>query len=232
MKKVAFILFAVALVVALMGYAEAFTVTLGSKQISVTIIITPSPTPIAYVPSRSSGIAVELPPVQRIDAMLAYDPYQLDDMVAQTNPQSSVKVQFTVKPDPTFAYFHLIPMNTTLNAGYGSNTFTCVYKVFASYSTSWTITDYTYGSNTSGGTAGLNGFPTFNYPTTSDIAWLAEGITTSFKAFANGGAPGETTFTGAAGTSKTVCIDLSVTVPSNISAGTYSATFNYVMSHT
>jgi hypothetical protein len=121
----------------------------------------------------------------------------------------------------------VIPQNTTLYAGYGSNTWTCVYQVYASYTGyAWTVTDWVQGSNQSGGGAN-NGFPTYNYPTTSLLQWEAETVTTSFAAFSNSGSPGQAAFGGAASTSKTVCFDLSLNVPGTIPAGTYQTTIQY-----
>ncbi len=215
--------------------AQALQGTLATKQITVNIVVTPSPTPVAYIPQSQAAAVSFASMLSRAETpnLLAYDPLNVSDMVAQAAPpQGNVKVQFTVKLDPTFQYFHVVPgPNMTLNAGYGANTYTCVYQVFAKYATPWTVTDYAYGSNTSGGTPGLNGFPMYNYSATSDLSWLAETITTSFKPFVNSGAPGETVFTGAAGAAKTICIDLSLTVPNSIPAGSYSATISYRMTH-
>ncbi len=245
MRKLAIVLASLAIVVGVCSQARAFTVTLSTKQIALTVVVTPSP--IVYVPEQAVGLTHVAAPsprviadreafdarvrsIQFLDSTLAYDPFSLGDMVAQTPPQGSVKVQFTVKLDPTYQYFHLIPKTSTLNAGYGGNTFTCAFEVFAYYPRTWYVTDDVYGSNTSGGTAGLNGFPTYNYPTASLLLWLAEGNTTSFAAYANGGV-NQTSFTGAAGASKTVCIDLSLTVPNSVAAGSYPVTLNYTLSH-
>ncbi len=243
MKKLLFAFALVALGVAFFGTAQAFQVQLGVKQISVNFTVTPSP--IAYAPTNATGVAVAangatfasfenvadyLGKADPLASIVAYEPMNIGDMVAQSN-QAGVKVQFTVKVDPTYQYFHLIPVNTNLNAGYGANTYTCSFQVFAKYATAWTITDYAYGSSSSGNTQGLGGFPLYNYATTSDLAWLAETITTSYKAYANAGSPGETVFAGAAGSSKTICIDLNLSVPASIPAGTYTATISYRMVH-
>ncbi len=238
MKKFAIAFLAVVTVLVFTRHAQALQGTLGTKQITVNFTVTPSPspTPVAYVPVSQQGTIAFASVLSRADASneVAYDPLSTSDMVAQATPQGSVKVQFTVKADPSYQYFHVVPgasMSSPLSAGYGANSFPCVFQIFAKYATAWTVTDYAYGSNTTGGTAGLNGFPMYNYPTKSDLSWLAETITTTFKPFANSGQPGETTFTGAAGAAKTVCIDLSLTVPSNIPAGDYQATFSYRMTH-
>lgn len=236
MKQLAFFLILATAVIA--GFAastreaSALSGTVGTKNISITIVVTPSP--IVYVPTTANGLAQERPLAspEQFDSMLAYNPVSMQDVVAQATPQSSVKVQFTVKPDPTYAYFHITPVSTNLNAGYGPNTWTCVYKVFGHYATSWSINDWNYGSSSTGGTSGFNGFPTYNYATTSLLSWLAETMTMSYAPFANGGAPGQTAFKGAAGSTEDICIDLSLNVPSTIPAGTYGATITYRMTHT
>lgn len=245
MKHFTIALFFVALVLGVGSQARALQTTYGYKQISLNFTVTPSPTPIGYVPSATSAVAraaASAPvtaaarnvaayawPSNPLDRLVAFVPVRVDDMIAQSNPQGSVNVQFTVKADPKYANFHLVPHQTSFNAGYGSNTYTCAYEIFASYAKAWTVTDWVYGTNNSGGTAGLNGYPTYSYPTASQLSWLAETLTTSFKAFANAGSPGETTMTGAAGTSKQICIDLTLDVGPNIPAGSYQTTIQYNM---
>lgn len=246
MKKLSVALFFIALVIGVSSQANALQTTYGYKQISLNFTVTPSPTPIGYVPSATAvvaraaekapatlaaqHVAMYAYPSNPLDRLIAFVPVRVDDMIAQaTNPQGNVNVQFTVKSDPKYANFHIVPHTTAFNAGYGSNTYTCAYEVFAKYTSAWTVTDWVYGTNNSGGTAGLNGFPTYSYPTGSQLSWLAETVTTSFKAFANAGSPGETTFTGAANTSKQVCIDLTLNVGSNIPAGSYQTTIQYNM---
>jgi hypothetical protein len=222
-KLLLFALLAVAVALAFTSHAEALQGTLGTLQITVNIAVTPSP--IAYAPGH-----------QLSSSAIAYVPQQLGDMVAQAAPEGHVKVDFTQKQNPIYQYFHIIPQNSTypgmmLNAGYGSNTYACVFQIYAKYAYAYTVVDYAYGSNTSGGTAGLNGFPLYNTPTTSDLAWLAETKTTSYAPFANAGPPGQTVFTGSANQAQTICIDLRLTVPSTIPAGNYSATISYRMTY-
>jgi len=115
---------------------------------------------------------------------------------------------------------------TTFNAGYGPNTYTCSYEVFASETRTWQVTDWVYGSNTSGG-SGLTTWPTNNYPTPSALQWFAEGISSAFTPFSNSGQPGETPFSGNAKTTKQVCFDLSLSVDPSVAAGTYQSTIQY-----
>jgi hypothetical protein len=236
LKKLAFGLLlasiALAMVVTRQRPTDAATsgVVYTSKYVPITIVITPSP--IAYAPVSAPGsrrIAVHPLVVPQLRGMLAYDPFRMPDVIAQaTPPEGNVKVNFTVKVDPTAAYLHIIPENTTLDAGYGPNTWTCVYEVYAHYpSYPWYVDDMVQGSTSSGAGGANNGFPTYNHPTTSLLEWEAETITTSFAAFANAGVPGQTAFTGAAGATKTVCFDLSLDVPATIAAGTYQTTIQY-----
>ena len=236
MRKAFLVLSAVAALAALVvsqprQRAEAVTGSLyTSKYIPLTIVVTPSPTPVGYAPPSVNSGASFGSLIARADLRndLAFDPLSMQDVLAQAAPpQGNVKVNFTVKADPTAKYLHVVPVSTTMNAGYGPNTFTCVYQVYAQYpSYPWYVTDWVQGSNQSGGGAN-NGFPTYNYPAASPLQWEAETITTSFAAFSNSGTPGQTAFSGAAGAAKTVCFDLSINVPSSIPAGTYQTTIQY-----
>ncbi len=246
MKKLAIVLALLALSLVFMHRVDATTATFAQKQISLNFTVTPSPTPVGYIPSQNSPTAIAqgsripnsasasaviafLTPSDPLDRVLAYEPLQMSDLnnVVAVN-QGGVKVDFHVKPDPKFGNFHIIPHTTSFNVGYGANApIICAYEVFAHYTSAWSVSDWVYGTNTSGGTPGLNGFPTYNYPQASQLGWKAEGITTNFKAFVNSGAPGELAFNGAAGTTKQVCFDLNITVPANVPAATYQTTIQY-----
>ena len=223
---------AAAVIVSAPGNALTYA-TRTFKTVTVNIVITPSP--VAYIPTQTIGredAAAFTSALHGDDtrSTIAFDPIMLGDAGSLTlaqSSQSSVPVTYNVLTDPNFAFLHINQTMSTLDAGYGANTWICPFSVYAHYTTAWEVSDYVYGSNNKGGTAGLNGYPTFNYPTASQLQWKAEGITTSFKAYANDGAPGEVVFTGAAGSTKTVCIDLSLNVGSNIGAGTYQATLQY-----
>jgi hypothetical protein len=195
-----------------------------SKNIALQITITPSP--VGYLPhgTTAQGVAARaLTSVPPTSQMVAYDPFTIGDMVAQI-PQGNVKVNFTVKLDPTAQYLHVTPINPNLTAGYGPNTWTCVYQVYAYYAAyPYYVTDYGNGTVASGTAP----FPIYNYPTTSLLQWEAETITTSFAAFSNSGSPGQTAFSGTKGEKQTVCFDLSLNVPSTVAAGTYTATIQY-----
>ncbi|MDQ6929229.1 MAG: hypothetical protein M3126_01005 [Candidatus Eremiobacteraeota bacterium] len=196
----------------------------GSKQVTLTVTVTPSP--ITFVP-----MVRPTPVIARAEAhphvapvMIAYEPMRASDTIAAAS--GTVPVALTVKPDPTYAIFHIVPHTSSLVAGYGPNTYTCAYEVFASQPRVWQVTDWVYGSTSSGG-SGLTTWPTNNYPTASALQWYAEGISSAFKPFSNAGQPGETPFNGPANTSKQVCFDLSLTVDPTVAAGTYQTTIQY-----
>lgn len=247
MKHLSIALFFIALVIGVSSQASALQTNYANKMISLNFVVTPSPTPIGYSPGATQAVAVAaeraskslasnglLWPSNPLDRLLAFAPIKTSDLVAQTQPQGNVNVQFTVKADPKYANFHIIPHipGGGFAAGYGSNTYTCAYEIFAQYTTAWKVVDWVYGSNTSGGTPGLNGYPTNNYPTQSQLSWLAETVTSTFAPFANSGSPGETAFSGLANTSKQICFDLTLNVPPSVSAGTYQTTIQYTMAVT
>lgn len=198
-----------------------------SKTVTVNITVTPSP--IVYVPQdaeRQHTIveAIAHPaPHPEVFALLSPKYLTPGPMIAQVT-QGNIPVTMNVQADPTAKYLHIVVNTSSLNAGYGTNTYTCAYQVYAYFPYQWKVLDFVYGSSAGGGGV----FPTYDSPTTSDLAWLAEGVTTSFTPFANGGAgSAEQTFAGSAGQTRTICIDLQLTVPSTIAAGIYNATLEY-----
>lgn len=199
--------------------ADASTVLYTSKILSITITVTPSP--VAFVsPRRAVHVAATHRQLVRAVPRLA-----APQIVAQViSAQGSVKVNATTKADPTAAYLKITPNNLTLPASYGSNTYTCAFRVNAFFSKPWSLTDWVL--NSSRGAAGT--FPAFDYPATSDLAWSLQGVSTSFTPYANQGAPGETPYnTLLSNVSKNFCFDLQLTVPSSVVAGTYSTNIQY-----
>jgi hypothetical protein len=198
--------------------ADATTVQYTTKIMQITVVVTPSP--VAFVsPQR----AVRRAPAHRQLARAVPSAGAPVTIAQVTSAQGSVKVNATTKADPTGAYLSLSPNRVTLPANYGTNTYTCAFKVNATYSLTWKVTDWVYGS-----VSGASGtFPTFDSPTVSDLAWWAEGISTKYTPYYNGGSPGELAFNAAANVAKTVCIDLQLTVPSTLAAGSYSTNVQY-----
>jgi len=91
----------------------------------------------------------------------------------------------------------------------------------------WKVVDWGFGTTGSG----TGPFPIENLPATSFLSWFAEGASTSFHTVYNGGSPGEVTFTGTANVSQQHCIDLNLTVPASIPAGTYTASIQYTLQY-
>ena len=206
--------------------ADATTTNYTNKIINISFTITPSPVPSgAYVmPNR----AVRTVRPHRDYTRAAAAPWQ-PQMIAQAiTKQQSAKVTITTKADPYATYFHLSTYSLDLNAlgpipQYGVNTYPCAFKEYAYFPDPWYVSDWVYGASSAGGGA----FPTWNYPTVSDLAWQAETVTTTYKAYNNQGTPGEQVFSGIKSASKTICIDLQLTIPNNTAPGTYSTNIQY-----
>ncbi len=208
---------------ALVGFglrAEATTVQYTTKVVSISVLVTPSPAPVGFLsPQRAVRTAL-----RRRELARAVPQAAAPLVVAQvTSSQKSAKVNVTTKADPTGAYLKISPNNLALSAQYGTNTYLCAFKINATFVYAWKVTDWVYGS--SSGAAGV--FPSYDYPTTSDLAWSAEGFSTKYTSYANQGSPGELAFSAAANTSKSVCIDLKLTVPNTVAAGSYSTAIQY-----
>lgn len=231
-----------AAVAGLGGEARATTSGIVSKTTMITIVVTPSPV-----------AAVPVPPAVAAPVQVAYDPavgrfarfglgYAPLGQTVIAAVQTPVPVQINVKPDPTSQFLHI--NNPTAGrpavfaAQYGANTLACAYQVYASFGLklgnntlkSWTVYDYVYGSVYGGG----GSFPTYDAPTTSLLSRAldrgpAAGPYTlgTFAPFYNGGSTGQLTYTGVPGTAVTLCIDLSLTVPNTVAAGTYTVPITY-----
>lgn len=207
---------------------SALSSTKASKVLTLTFLVTPSP--IAYAPRRAA-------PRANVAALLA-DPYHTTLRVASANTffdvpviiaqsQGNIPVKFASQPDPSAAYLHFVPHTTTMNANYGSNSYTCPFEIYGYYSTTWHIVDFGYGTTS---TASTGTFPIQNYPTASYLSWDIPSIgNNTFAAYANSGSPGQTTFTGVAGVSQQHCIDLQLVVPTSLPAGYYTAAIQYVL---
>lgn len=196
--------------------ADALTATKAYKIVTVTVVVTPSP------------VAYRLAPGTGRFASFHADAAPL--VVAQAAaPQGNVPVTMQTKADPNYNYLHIVPHNLTLQAPYGVSTASCVYEVYASYPTYWTLNDWGFGTG-AGGTAG---FPLLNYPSTSDLAWEAATIgVTTWTPFYNNGSPGQRTTQMTGGGTVQFCVDLRVTVPTSQVPGTYTAPIQYTLTVT
>jgi hypothetical protein len=201
---------------------------------TVTIIVTPSPTPVGFVPATpalsvprqvaSSGASIyDVAPISVLEPPV---------MVAQATPQGPIPVTFQAIANPNAKFLHSVPnsnptannQNNTLLAPYGTTVFTCVYQIFTDETVAYSLTDWAFGTASG---AGSGTYPLQNTPTTSFASWEAEQTTTSFAAFANSGSPGQLDWDGTANVSQQHCIDWQVTVPTTLAPGTYTATVQY-----
>ncbi len=184
MRNLAFaLLLGLAALVAIASRADA-SYQLLSKQVIVTITVTPSP--IAYVPAppRTAPVVV----AQTDDAAPpAFEPF-VPVLYFYASTQGNIPVSMNVQLDPTAKYLSIVQHTTTVMAAYGANTYLCAFEVWADYTTvNWQVTDW--GIKSSPAT-----FPIYSYavgnPTPSLLSWWAEGISTAYTAYNNAGSPG------------------------------------------
>lgn len=209
------------------------------KEVTLTVVVTPSPAPVVYgaphaLPGRPTAQANRAPSgFETYGAGWIAAPVQ----IAQAQPQGNIPVTLQTKADPNYNYLHVVSHTMVLNAPYGPSTYLCAYEIYASTTTTWHVTDWVYGS----GPSGSNVFPGYNYPTASALAWFAQGASnyntngSAFVTFYNNGSPGQLVFQSAAepGTNAPAaqtqqrCIDLQLTVPDSLPAGSYTTTIQY-----
>lgn len=227
--------------------AEALQSTKTFKVVQLQFLVTPSPAPsVGFLPhhgSEATTVAIAHAPVvaQPMPATVFDNPFpgpfQVASagatwdvapgiMIAQVQAQPTpVPVQFKALADPNGAYLKVTyESSQPLAAAYGPNAYSCVFEVFTYYTTAYTLNDFGYGTSTSGGTAT---FPIENYPTTDYLSWAIYPAVTGYTAFYNEGTPGQTVWSKAAGVSYTGCFDLSLTVPTTLAPGTYTASIQF-----
>jgi hypothetical protein len=227
---------------AVFSQADALQTTKAFKEVVLTIVITPSPAPVGFLPRRAAPAASNTA-VRPLIARLVADPYggpariassgaawdvaPGGALIAQVPPvqPSPVPVQFVAKPDPNSAFLRIVPHTGELDVPYGTTTFACAYEIFTFYTTAHQLTDWGYGTKTQNPPPPT--YPIQNWPAASYLSWAVPDIPTSFKTFNNAGPPGETTWTGRAGQSQQHCIDLSIVVPNSQAAGVYTAAIQY-----
>jgi hypothetical protein len=228
LKKLGLLVVAlVAIAIAISGKTVSALETLVTyKEVPLTIVVVAA-SPAAYHPSRSSAVA-QVASVSSYDVPMGILP---PTVIGQTaSQQGAVPVKFTTKPDPTATYLHEIPINPTITAPAGGTTYAaCPFEMYAYYKTVYVVSDWGYGTSSSG----TGAFPIYNYPQGADLSWdlTAVGATpapgATYTVFANKGASGQTTFTGTAGEVQTQCINIAVTVPAGFAPGTYQAVIQY-----
>ncbi len=223
MKKLGLLAFALlALAVMFSGRtASALEEIVAYKEATLTIQVIAA-SPVAYLRAPATDGRLQVAGISSYDVPMGILP---PTTIAQSQAQGNIPVKFTTKPDPTATYLHIVPIATSLTAAAGqTTTFACAYEVYAYYTTAYSVTDWSYGTASSG--SGY--FPLFNNPQTSDLSWQLTTTTPGeYTAFANAGTPGQTSFTGTAGQHQTPCVNLSLTVPLATAPGYYTAVVQY-----
>jgi hypothetical protein len=227
---------------AVFSQADALQTTKAFKEVVLTIVITPSPAPVGFLPRRAAPAASNAA-VRPLIARLVADPYAGPARIASSGAAwdvapggtliaqapsvqpSPVPVQFVAKPDPNSAFLRIVPHTGELDVPYGTTTFACAYEIFTFYTTAHQLTDWGFGTKTQNPPPPT--YPIENWPAASYLSWAVPDIPTSFRTFNNAGPPGETTWTGRAGQSQQHCIDLSIVVPNSQAAGVYTAAIQY-----
>ena len=231
---------------AVISQADALQTTKAFKEEVLTIKVTPSPSPLAFhwpaAPANAAPAkAVAVSP--RI-ARLAADPYAGPVRVASigtlwdvaprgvviaqaTSAQASpVPVQFVAKADPNANFLRIIPHLSELDVPYGTTVFPCVFEIYTYYTTAYQLSDWAYGTTSSGGGGS---YPMMNYPTTSYLSWAVPDFAATYHTYANSGSPGEKVWSGLAGQAQQHCVNLQVVVPNTQPPGIYTATAQYTL---
>ena len=238
LKSFSLIAFASVAALAAFSQADALTVQKAYKEVAITIVVTPSPAPVGYLPLQPR--AAGAPATARIARLvadldaglrrIASGPTWWDvapgAMIAQATAQPPpVPVQFNAKPDPNAAYLKVIQHTGTINAPYGTTVVPCAFELYTFWTKTYTLTDWGYGTVRSG----TGTFPIEDYPTASYLAWAVPDFSPTLTAYANQGGPGQTSWQGTAGQAQQHCVDLSLVVPASLPAGTYFAVMQYNM---
>jgi hypothetical protein len=236
----ALVALAVLAVLAVFSQADALQSVRATKYVTITILVTPSPAPMGFLPNRTRHPA-PLPATDVAFAGLLDDPYsgprQIASasqsawdvapgggaMIAQVQP-TPVPVQFVAKADPNAQYLQVTLNTSQLNAPYGTSVYTCAFQIYTFYGlASYALNDYGYGTTNSG----TGTFPIENYPTTSYLSWSVPDFSSTYTAYWNSGSPGEKVWTGTENQAQTHCVNLSLVVPNVLAPGTYTATIQY-----
>ena len=230
---------------AVFSQADALQTTKAFKEEVLTIVVTPSPSPLAMhwpmhqrgaAPARAVAVAPAIArmvadpyagPLQVASSGAVWDvapgPIMIGQLSAQATP---VPVRFVAKADPNALYLRIIPHLTELDVPYGTTTFACVFEVYTYYTATYILTDWAYGTVH---TVQAGSFPMLNYSTTSDLSWAVPDFSATWHPYANSGTPGEQVWTGLASQAQQHCVSLQVVVPNTQAPGTYTATAQYTL---
>jgi hypothetical protein len=236
---VALIALAVLAVLAAFSQADALQSLRASKDVVITIVVTPSPT-VGFLPNRAPRSA-PAPVTDVALARLLADPFGGARQIASTSniawdvapgagpmvaqvEASPVPIQFVAQPDPNAKYLQVTLNSPQLNAPYGTTVFTCAFQIYTFYDlASYALDDYGYGT----AKTGTGTYPIENYPATSYLSWSVPDFSATYTTYYNSGSPGEKVWTGLENQAQTHCINLSLVVPTTLAPGTYTATIQY-----
>lgn len=242
----ALVALAVLAVLTVFSQADALQSLRASKDVVITIIVTPSP--VAFLPNRAprsapvTDVASAPAPVTDVAyARLLADPFGAARQIASTSniawdvapgagtmvaqvEASPVPVQFVAKADPNAKYLQVTLNNPQLNAPYGTSTYACAFQIYTFYDlATYALDDYGYGTSKTG----TGTFPVENYPATSYLSWAVPDFSPTYTVYNNSGSPGEKVWTGLQNQAQTHCINLSLVVPVTLAPGIYTATIQY-----
>lgn len=235
LKAFALIAFACVAGLAAFSQADALTVQKAYKEISISIVVTPSP--VAYLPMQRRQVAASnVTRFARLVAdpnsgprRIASGPTWWDVapgvIIAQSAQAPPVPVQFNAKPDPNAMYLRVVQHTTAVNAPYGTTVIPCAFELYTFWTKTYSLTDWGYGTVRSGSGT----FPVENYPTASYLSWAVPDFSPTVTAYANQGGPGQRAWLGTAGEAQQHCVDLTLVVPNSLPAGSYDAVVQYNM---
>ena len=220
--------------------ADALQSLRATKYEVITVVVTPSPPPVGYLPQSAppAGVSANAAvaalftdpsagPRQIASAgAVAWDvPPGGGVQVAQSSVQPTpVPVQFVALPDPNAKYLQLIQHTPELDVPYGTTKFTCAFEVYTFYDkATYALNDYGQGT----ASTGTGTYPIMNYPTTSYLSWATPDFSPTYHTYWNSGAPGEKVWSGAMNQAQQHCVDLTIVVPNSLAAGTYTAVIQY-----
>lgn len=203
-------------------------------QIGVTIIVNVAPpTPVAYAPREapaatgSGEIAAKMslqravPSLNRVfEAQSLHFNQTSSLVVAQAQVQKPLLVQAEVSPNPNATLLYSNNPTVTINATAGTTVqVPCAFTVTVSTTTSWSLDQglsNDFATNFSGKDLGNNTYVSTPKPTS-----------TPYYVYADNG--NEWTLAGTGSAITTYCVTLTLTVPSTVSAGTYSSNAIYTL---
>ncbi|MBV8749620.1 MAG: hypothetical protein JO103_07885, partial [Candidatus Eremiobacteraeota bacterium] len=166
---------------AVVSQADALQAQKAFKEYVLTIVVTPSPTPVGFAkpaaPAKPAVVSTQVaqlvadpfagPAQVALNDTLSWDVAPGATMIAQSTVQPTpVPVQFVAKSDPNAAFLRIIPHATPATFGYGTTVVHCAFEVFTFYTNTYKLVDWGYGTSSTAG-ANTGTFPVENYSTTS-----------------------------------------------------------------